>query len=116
MTDWAKYRTLIESRQPDLFDDMPYLVVAVTPENARKIEEGEDGIGILHLAAYPNPPGEVELSNLDRELREDEEFNWIGTDFQLYIPEGKVRENMIETFREKFRENPDLEIRLDRES
>lgn len=61
-----------------------YVLVAVTEDDARKIDEGtvseEGGIKLLHMCFYENKPSPIDLEHLYEELETDEEFGMTDRD------------------------------------
>jgi hypothetical protein len=92
----------------DLFDRMPYLLVAVSQEDANRIEEAaEDGaidvpnVTVLHVCAYPETPQTEDVQSLYTELWNDPEFSLNGQEVVLIEPGEEMRKTIIRTLRER---------------
>jgi hypothetical protein len=90
----------------DMFDRMPYMLVAVSPEMAERIVEAQDRgedvdfqIPILHLCTYPAPPTDNDMRIMHEELQSDPDLGMQETPYQIMVPPDEGRLELIEWLR-----------------
>lgn len=96
----------LRGRFMDLFDSMPFLLVAISPEDSNKIEEAvregraeAPNVTVLHICSYPEAPTSVDIQALYAELWDNEEFDLVEIDVVLIEPGEEMRKTLIETMR-----------------
>lgn len=94
----------------DVFDRMPYMMVAVSPNDYKLIRVSDvarqgDGpvlnpmIKILYLATYAELPSREDIQDLYAMLWEMPEYNLVQTEIVLLRPPECVRDHIVQILR-----------------